>query len=88
MPEHVPVFVSAPPRWSPAELVHVLKSVAAKQLFKEFPALRRTMWGGELWSSGYFVRATGDAVTAAVSQRYIRYQWKHEEGPQQLKFRF
>ena len=88
MPDHVHLFVSAPPRWSPAELVNVLKSISAKQLFKEIPKLRQAMWGGELWSSGYFVRATGDAVTAAVIQRYIRYQRAHEEGPQQLKFSF
>ena len=88
MPEHVHVFVSAPPRWSPAELVNVLKSVSAKQLFKEFPRLRERMWGGEPWSSGYFVRATGDAVTAAVIQRSIRYQRRHEEGPRQRRFNF
>jgi len=88
MPDPVHVFVSAPPHGSPAELVNVLKSVSAKQLFAEFPALRRTMWGGELWSSGYFVRATGDAVTAAVIQRYMRYQRVHDEGPKQLRFRF
>ncbi len=88
MPDHVHLFVSAPPRWSPAELVNVLKSVSAKQLFKEFPRLRQAMWGGELWNSGYFVRATGDAVTAAVIQRYIRYQRVHDEGPKQLKFNF
>ena len=88
MPDHVHVFVSAPPRWSPAELVNRLKSVSAKQLFKEFPRLREAMWGGELWSSGYFVRATGDAVTAAVIQRYIRYQRAHDEGPKQLRFNF
>ena len=88
MPDHVPVFVSAPPRWSPAELVNVLKSVSAKQLFQACPKLRQAMWGGELWSSGYFVRAPGDAVTAAVSQRYIRYQRVHDEGPRQLRFSF
>ena len=88
MPDHVHVFVSAPPRWSPAELVRVLKSVSTQQLCKEFPPLRERMWGGELWSSGYFVRATGDAVTSVVIQRYIRYQRAHDEGPRQLRFRF
>ena len=88
MPDHVHVFVSAPPRWSPAELVKVLKSVSARQLFEEFPPLRERMWGGELWSDGYFVRATGDAVTADIIQRYIRYQRRHDEGPRQLRFTF
>ena len=88
MPDHVRVFVSAPPRWSPAELAYVLKSVSAKQLFKECPRLREAMWGGDLWGIGYFVRATGDAVTAAVIQRYICYQRTHEEESRQLRFIF
>ena len=88
MPDHVHVFVSAPPRWSPAELVQALKGCSAQRLFAEFPALREALWGGALWSEGYFVRATGDAVTAAVIQRYIRYQRRHEEGPRQLRFNF
>jgi len=88
MPDHVHVFVSAPPRWSPAELVNVLKGVSARRLLAEFPDLREAMWGGPLWSDGYFVRATGDAVTSVIIQRYIRYQRRHEEGPRQLRFNF
>ena len=88
LPDHVHVFVAAPPRWSPAELVRVRKSVSAQQVFKECPPLRERMWGGELWSSGSCVRATGDAVTSAVIQRDMRYQRRHEEGPKPLRFTF
>ena len=52
------------------------------------PELREAMWGGSLWSDGYFVRATGDAVTSVIIQRSIRYQRRHEEGPRQLRFNF
>ena len=86
--DHVHLLVVAPPRWSPAELVRVLKSCSARQLFAEFPHLRDALWGGELWSDGYFVRATGAAVTQLVIQRYIRHQHRHEEGPRQVRFRF
>ena len=54
-PDQVPLFVSAPPRWSSAELVNVLKNLSVKQWCKECPKLREAMWGGELWSRGYFV---------------------------------
>ncbi|MBI4676100.1 MAG: IS200/IS605 family transposase [Elusimicrobia bacterium] len=83
-PDHVHLFVNAPPRFSPAELVKILKSVSWNRLMKEMPDMREVVWGGALWSSGYFVRATGDAVTAEVIKRYIRYQRSHAEGPKQL----
>src|SRR3989338_9686885 len=63
MPDHVHVFVSAPPRWSPAELVKVLKSVSARQLFEEFPPLPARVWGGGIWGDGYFFPSTPHSRT-------------------------
>jgi putative transposase len=72
--DHVQVFVGAPPRYSPARVVQILKSRSARELFSRFRWLRQKLWGGELWEDGYFVRSVGDAVTADVIRRYIRYQ--------------
>jgi len=83
MEDHVHLFLSAPPRYAPSEIVQIMKSVSAKKVFQEFPALREDLWGGELWSDGYFVRSTGDKVTSEVIRKYIKYQHK-----QQLPFDF
>ena len=69
MEDQVHVFVSSPPRYSPARVMQILKSVSARELFARFPWLRRKLWGG-----GYFVRSVGDQVTAEIIRRYIRYQ--------------
>ena len=74
MEDHVHLFLSAPPRYAPARMVQILKSISARELFARFPRLRRHLWGGELWEDGYFVRSVGDAVTAEIIRRYIRYQ--------------
>jgi len=83
MEDHVHLFLSAPPRSAPSEIVRIMKSVSAKMIFQEFPEVKEQLWGGELWSDGYFVRSTGDKVTSEVIRRYIRYQHK-----QQLSFDF
>ena len=88
MPDHVHLFVSAPPRFSPAELVKILKSVSWNQLMRQKPEMKEILWGGALWSSGYFVRATGDMVTSDMIRRYILYQHEHDEGPKQRRFQF
>jgi putative transposase len=88
MPDHVHLFVSAPPRFSPAELVKVLKSVSWVRLMKERPEMHEVTWGGPLWSSGYFVRAPGDMVTASVIRKYIRNQRRNEDRPKQQTFGF
>ena len=74
MEDHVHLCLSAPPRYAPARIVQILKSISARELFARCPRLRRQLWGGQLWEDGYFVRSVGDAVTAEIIRRYIRYQ--------------
>lgn len=83
MPDHVHLFLEAPPKYSPSRVVQILKSVSAREMFHRYPKLREQLWGGELWNDGYFVRSVGDRVTAEVIRRYIRLQ--HED---QLPFEF
>ena len=77
MSDHVHVFLIAPPKYSPSHVVQILKSISARELFSRHPELREELWGGELWSDGYFVRSVGDEVTADVIRRYIKLQ--HED---------
>ena len=84
MEDHVHIFLEAPPRYSPAEIVQIMKSISAKEVFKAFPKLREQLWKKELWNDGYFVRSVGDEVTSDVIRKYIEYQ-KHEDNSNQLK---
>jgi putative transposase len=81
--DHVHLFLTAPPRYSPAGVVQIIKSISAKVVFEEFPEVKKQLWGGEFWSDGYFVRSVGDKVTSDVIRRYIKHQ--HHE---QLSFDF
>ena len=81
--DHVHIFVEVPPRYSPAQVVQIMKSISAREVFKAFPDLRKQLWAGELWNDGYFVRSVGDEVTADVIRKYIEYQ-THEDNSIQL----
>jgi len=82
--DHMDIFLSAPPRDSPAQVVQRLKSILARMIFREFPEVKQQVWGRELWKDGYFVRSVGDNVTAKVIRRYI----KHQHDPKQLELNF
>ncbi len=84
MEDHVHIFVEAPPKYSPAQVVQIMKSISAREVFKRFPKLRRQLWAGELWNDGYFVRSVGDKVTADIIRKYIEYQ-THEDDSTQLR---
>lgn len=66
-PDHVHLFVSAPPRFSPAELVNLFKGITAKKLAEQFPELK-TKHG--VWTRTYYVGTAG-TVTEETIRRYI-----------------
>jgi len=64
------------------------KSLSARAIFREFPRIKRRLWGGELWEDGYFARTVGDKVTAAVIRRYIQHHRTEKAGDSQLNAMF
>ena len=83
--DHVHLFVTFPPRESIARVVGKLKSISASEIFREYPEIKRELWGGNFWQVGYFVRTVGDEVTADVIRKYIKYHRTEETAPRQLK---
>ena len=47
MEDHVHVFIKVPPKYSSAEVVQILKSIPARQVFKKFRKLRKQLWSGD-----------------------------------------
>jgi putative transposase len=77
MPEHVHLFVSAPPKFSPAEVVRYFKGISSRRLKQEFDYLRRQYWGehATLWAEGYYVGTAGH-VSAETIKHYIEHSQK------------
>jgi putative transposase len=73
-PDHVHVFMQVGPRYAPAQVMQIIKSISAREVFEQFPQLRKQLWAGKFWGAGYFVRSVGDEVTTEVIRNYIRYQ--------------
>jgi putative transposase len=82
--DHVPVLRSVPPRYAPAEVVQILKSISARMVFQEFPEVKRVLWGGELWNDGYFVRS-GGGHSAGRGDSELH---QASTGPRAVGFRF
>lgn len=77
MEDHVHLFVSAPPRLSPADLVNVFKGVTARMLRMRFPQLKKVCPKG-LWTRTYYVGTVG-AVTEETVRKYVELQKAHEQ---------
>jgi len=44
---HIHLFLGAAPRYSPAEIMKIIKSISARIIFQEFPEIKKELWGGE-----------------------------------------
>jgi len=73
MPEHVHIFLFAPPVVSPAIIAKILKGTSARRLFIMFPHLKQRLWGGHLWNPSYYV-GTARYMSAKTIKRYIEEQ--------------
>jgi putative transposase len=72
--DHVHILVSAPPRYSPSRIMQIIKSITGRMMFKQFPLLKRQLWGGELWSDGGFVGTIGQTLGLENMRKYIKKQ--------------
>lgn len=78
MPDHIHLFVSAPPVIAPNTMAKTIKSmltVAAGALWaKQFKGLKkRYFWGSGLFSDGCYYGSAG-TVSSATIQKYIENQ--------------
>ncbi len=76
---HVHLLCAAPPTLAPSDIVRIYKSITARELFKALPALRKELWGGALWSGGYFISTVGQRGGYAAIKRYVQSQGQTPE---------
>lgn len=71
---HVHLFLRAAPRYSPAKIMNLVKGISAREMFKEFPEVKKLLWGSEFWGDGYYAATVGDGITTDIIKNYIEKQ--------------
>jgi putative transposase len=79
---HIHLLCTAHPKYAPGYLARVFKSVTARELFRQFPRLRKDLWGGELWTDGYYVGTIGQGGNWKTVEAYVRAQGQTPEAVQ------
>lgn len=71
---HIHLLVSFPPTIHGGEVVRIFKSITVKELFKQFPDIKKDLWGGNFWSAGYYFATVGKRGDWNVIQNYVKKQ--------------
>ena len=72
--DHVHFLVQSIPRYSVTKIVTLIKSITARMIFVECPHVKKRLWGGELWSDGYFATTVGKHGDENMISKYVKNQ--------------
>ena len=75
---HVHFLVQSVPMYSPKKIVQIIKSITAREIFKECPEIKEKLWGGEFWSDGYYVGTVGKHGDESKIGNYVKNQGSKE----------
>jgi len=77
--DHVHFLVQSVPNYSVSKMIRMLKSITAKQLFQRYPEIKRKLWGGKFWTSGFYVNTVGQYSNEEVIREYVKNQGMEKE---------
>jgi putative transposase len=80
--DHVHMYLSVPPKYSPSHVMKILKGKSAEYLRRDFPELGKKYWGLHIWARGYFVSTVG--IDSATIQKYVKEQVEDQMRQEQL----
>jgi REP element-mobilizing transposase RayT len=72
--DHVHFLIQSVPVMSPKAIVQIIKSITAKEIFRIHPEVKKKLWGGNFWTSGYYANTVGQYGNEKVIKEYVRKQ--------------
>ena len=73
---HGHFLVQSVPAMSPGEIVQIIKSITAREINRRNPEVRKVLWGGHIWTAGYYVNTVGAYANEEVIRTYVESQGK------------
>ena len=72
--DHVHFLIQSVPRYSPTQIVRIVKSITAKEVFAKCPEVKKKLWGGEFWTDGFYVATVSEHGNEKVIANYVKNQ--------------
>ena len=74
--DHIHFLVQSVPMYSVTKIVTMIKSITAREIFRSCPQVKKKLWGGELWTDGYFASTVGKHGDENMISQYVKNQGK------------
>jgi REP element-mobilizing transposase RayT len=77
--DHVHFLIQSVPKYSPTQIITIIKSLTAREVFVQCPQVKKKLWGGEFWSDGYYVSTVGKHGNEETISKYVKNQGRETE---------
>ena len=74
--DHVHFLIQSVPMLSITKIVTTIKSILAREILLRHNEIKKILWGGNLWTSGYYANTVGQYANEDVISNYVKNQRK------------
>ena len=72
--DHVHFLIQGVPSQPVTKIVMLIKSLTARELYIRHPEIKKQLWGGNIWTSGYYANTVGQYGNEKVIREYVQKQ--------------
>jgi REP element-mobilizing transposase RayT len=72
--DHVHFLVQSVPTMSVSNIVRTIKSLTAREVLKNHPEVKKDLWGGNFWTSGFYANTVGQYGNKDIIKEYVENQ--------------
>jgi putative transposase len=76
---HVHFLAQSVPKLSVSKIVQIIKGNLSRQIFLQFPEVKKLLWGGEFWTDGFYANTVSQYGGKETIVRYIQNQGKENK---------
>jgi len=72
--DHVHFLIQSVPNMLPKSIVQTIKSIIAREVFRKHKEVKKMLWGGKFWTSGYYMNTVGQYGNEEIISNYVKQQ--------------
>ena len=77
--DHTHFLVQSVPSYSVTKIVTLIKRIITSEVFRQWPEVKKQLWGGEFWGKGFFVNTVGQHGSEDKIAKYVKEQGLEKE---------
>jgi putative transposase len=70
--DHVHFFVQSELTYCVTKIVTMIKSISGRKVFRRSPKVKKLLWGGEMWTGGYYAGTVGKHGNEDMIGKYVK----------------